>query len=171
MNSEASSALRLNAGQFQFVEKTEWREAMKKVFLIAVMSFVLPISGLTTARAQVTDTVVADIPFGFVIRDTTLPAGEYTIRRVNSADPSVMVISSTEQHRNILFVVNSAQMNKEPHKTELIFDRVDDQYFLSEIFEGWDPNGVELPKSRNERTLERQGAKVQLNSVVVPGKM
>jgi hypothetical protein len=144
---------------------------MKKVFLIAVMSFVLPISGLTTARAQVTDTVVADIPFGFVIQDTTLPAGEYTIRRVNPAIPSVMVISSKEQHRNVLFVVNSAQMNKEPHQTELIFDRVGDQYFLSEIFEGWDPNGVELSKSRSERRLEKQGTKVQLNSVNVPGKM
>jgi len=144
---------------------------MKKVFLMAVMLFVLPISGLTTARAQVTDTVVADIPFEFEIGDTTLPAGEYTIRRVTPTNPSVMVISSKEPHRNVLFVVNSAQMNKEPHNTELIFDRVDDQYFLSKIFEGWDPNGVALSKSRNERTLEKQGAKVQLNSVVVPGKM
>jgi hypothetical protein len=100
---------------FSLSNKTEWREAMKKVFLIAVISFVLPMWGLTTARAQVTDTVVADIPFGFVIRDTTLPAGEYTIRRVNPANPGVMVISSKEQNRNVLFVVNSAQMNKEPH--------------------------------------------------------
>jgi len=144
---------------------------MKKVFLIALMSFVLPISGLTTARAQVTDTVVADVPFGFVIRDVTLPAGEYTIRRVNPSVPGVMVISSKEGDRNVLFVVNSAQMNKEPRETELIFDRVDDQYFLSEIFEGWDPLGVELPKTRSERKLEKSGATVELNSVVVPGRM
>jgi hypothetical protein len=144
---------------------------MKKNFLIAALSFVLSISGLTTARAQVTDTVVADIPFGFVIRDTTLPAGEYSIRRVNSADPSVMVISSNEGQRHVLFVVNSAQAKKEPHQTELIFDRAGDQYFLSEIFEGWDSNGVELPKPPSERYLEKEGAKVQLDSVVIPGRM
>ena len=135
------------------------------------MSFVLSISGLTTARAQVIDTVVADIPFGFVIRDTTLPAGEYSIRRVNSADPSVMIISSNEGHRHVIFVVNSAQAKQEPRQTELIFDRAGDQYFLSEIFEGWDSHGVELPKSPSERKLEKEGAKVQLDSVVIPGRM
>ena len=144
---------------------------MKKNFFLAVVSFVLSISGLTTARAQVVDTVEADIPFGFTINDTTLPAGEYSIRRVSPENPGVMVISSKEGHKNVLFVVNSAQAKTEPHKTELIFDRVGDQYFLSEIFESWDVNGVELRKPRSERKLEKTGAKVQLNSVIVQGRM
>jgi hypothetical protein len=144
---------------------------MKKNILIVVMSFVLSISGLTAARAQVVDTIEADIPFGFTINDTSLPAGEYSIRRVNPENPGVMVISSKEGRRDALFVVNSAQSKTEPHKTELIFDRVGDQYFLSEIFESWDVNGVALPKPRSERKLEKEGATVQLNSVVVPGRM
>lgn len=144
---------------------------MKKNFLIAMMSFVLSISGLATARAQVVDTVEADIPFGFTVNDNTLPAGEYSIRRVSPENPGVMVISSKEGHQNAHFVVNSAQAKTEPHKTELIFDRVGDQYFLSEIFESWDVNGVQLPKPRGERKLEKNGATVQLNSVIVPGRM
>src|SRR5215470_7273062 len=97
---------------------------MKKNILITVMAFVLSISGLTTVRAQVVDTAEADIPFGFTINDVTLPAGEYSIRRVSPENPGVMVISSKEGHRDALFVVNSAQAKTEPHKTELIFDRV-----------------------------------------------
>jgi hypothetical protein len=160
--------MRQNFGSSQ---RTEWREAMKKFFLIAVMLFALQISGLTTARAQVIDTVVADVPFGFTIDNVTLPAGEYEIKRVNSAYPSVMEISSKEGHRTVIFVVGSAQMNKEPRQTELIFDRVGDQYFLSKIFEAWDSNGVELPKSRSERRLQKEGASVELDSVVVPSRM
>jgi len=147
------------------------REEMRKNLLIAVMSFVLSISGLTTARAQVVDTVEADIPFGFTINDTTMPAGEYTIKRVSAENPNVMVISSKEGHRNELFVVNSAQAKSEPQQTELLFDRVGDQYFLSEIFESWDVNGVKLPKPRSERKLEKTGATVQVDAVVVPGRM
>jgi len=157
--------------KLQFVKEQNGRAEMKKNFLIAVMSFVLSISGLTTARAQVVDTVEADIPFGFTINDTTMPAGKYSIKRVSAENPGVMVISSTNEHRNVLFVVNSAQAKSEPHQTELIFDRVDDQYFLSEIFESWDVNGVKLPMSRSERKLEKGGATVQLDAVVVPGRM
>ena len=118
-------------------------------------------------RAQVVDAIVADIPFGFTVRDTTLPAGEYTIKRSYSANPGIMQIRSADGKEVLLFVVGSAEAAKTPDQTKLIFDRVGDQYFLSEIFEEGSSLGVGLPKSRAERNLEKEGAITQLHSVAV----
>jgi hypothetical protein len=119
-------------------------------------------------QAQVVDTIVADIPFGFNVSDTTLPAGTYTIRRLDSSDPGIMEITSTDGAEKRIFLVGSAQSSKMPDQSKLIFDRVGDQYFLSEIFEVGSNYGVDLNKSRAERQLEKDGEIGQLDSVAVP---
>ena len=143
---------------------------MKNVLLIVVAVSFLAIAGETSARAQVTDPIVSDIPFGFTVRDTAFPAGEYTIKRIASVNPGVMQIRSADGTQKMVFLVGSAQANKIPDQTRLIFDRVGDQYFLSEIFEAGNDAGVGLMKSHTERKLEKEGANVEANSVVVTGQ-
>src|SRR6185295_14205658 len=140
---------------------------MKNLLLIVVASSLVALSSGTAARAQVVDSIVADIPFAFTIRNTTMPPGEYTIKRAYALSEGVMEISSTSGHERMAFLVDTAYLNKGPNQTELIFDRVGDQYFLSEIFEAGDTTGVELPKSRTERKLEKEGAINQIHSVNV----
>ena len=62
-----------------------------------------------------------------------------------------------------------AETLRQPDQTKLVFDRVGDQYFLSEIFEEGSNVGVELKKSPSERQLEKEGAMSEPNSVSVPG--
>jgi hypothetical protein len=143
---------------------------MKNLLMMVVAISFLAIAGGAPVRAQVVDTIVADVPFDFTVRDSTLPAGKYTIKRTYSADPGVMQIRNADGDEVVLFVVGSAQAAKEPHQTRLIFDRVGDRYFLSEIFEEGNITGVELPKSRAERDLVKEGAITQLHSVAVPAQ-
>ncbi len=143
---------------------------MKNLFLLVATMTVLAIAGGNAAQAQVADPVVADIPFGFTVRDTTFPAGEYTIKRLDSVDTGVMEIRSADGNETLIFLVGSVKAKKEPNQTELVFDRVGDQYFLSEIFEAENDYGVELRKSRTERKLEKEGAISQIHSLAVPGK-
>jgi hypothetical protein len=142
---------------------------MKHLLLIVVAISFLAIAG-TSVRAQVVDTIEADIPFGFTVRNTTLPAGQYTIRRMDSVAPWVMQIRNADGTRRMVFLVSSAQAHKTPGQTKLVFDRVGDKYFLAEIFEIGNSSGVELQKSRVEEKLEKEGALTQLHSVVVPGQ-
>ena len=143
---------------------------MKNLLLIVVASSFVAIAGGTLAQAQVVDTVAADIPFGFMVRGTTLPAGEYTIRRLASVNPSVMEIRSADGKERLIFLVESVQANKESDQTKLIFDRVGDRYFLSEIFEVGDRSGVELEKSRDERDLEKEGEIGLRPTVAIPAR-
>ena len=143
---------------------------MKNLLMMVVTISFLAIAGRAPVRAQVIDTIMADVPFDFTVRDSTLPAGKYTIKRTYSANPGVMQIRSADGDEVMLFVVGSAQAAKEPDQTRLIFDRVGDRYFLSEIFEEGNSTGVELPKSRAERDLVKEGAITQLHSVAVPAQ-
>ena len=67
-----------------------------------------------------------------------------------------------------VFLTESAQVVREPRKTELVFDRAGDQYFLSEIFEVGSRIGVEVPKSRAEKKLEKEGVTIQSRAVSIP---
>lgn len=135
---------------------------MRKVLLIVVSLFWIGIAGRIPAHAQVVDTIEADIPFSFTVRNTTLPAGRYTVERVYTVDPNVMEIRSRDAHSATLVIVENAEIAKAPEMAELIFDRVGDQYFLSEIFEGGSNAGVALPKSHAERQMEKEGAMIQV---------
>lgn len=135
---------------------------MKKLLMVVLTLALFAIEGAIRARAQVVDTIVADVPFGFTVRDHTLPAGSYTIRRLDS-QPGVMEIRDADGERVFLFLTGSARSSKEPDQTELIFDRFGDRYFLSEIFEVGNEAGAQVPKSRAERSLEKEIATVKVS--------
>ena len=141
---------------------------MKSLLFLVLGLSLLAIAG-GTARGQVVDSIEADIPFGFTVRHTALPAGHYTIKRLG-ATPGVMEIRGDDYQRPVIFFVENAQASKEPKKTELIFDRIGDQYFLSEVFEEGNTAGVEVPQTRSERRLRKEGAVVNVQYVTVPGQ-
>jgi hypothetical protein len=135
--------------------------------IVATLAF-LAIAGQTPAHAQVVDSIAIDIPFDFTVRDTTLPAGHYTVKRLVSSDPGVMEILGADDPQPLIFIVQSAQVLEGPQKTEFIFERIGERYFLSKVFEEGDSIGVEVPKSRVERTLEKEGGLTQVHSVTIP---
>jgi hypothetical protein len=143
---------------------------MRKLSLIVVTLSFLVIAGRASAYAQVTDTIEADVPFDFRVGEMSLPAGKYTIKRLDSVSEGVMEIRGADGHKVRVFLTENAQAAREPHQTEIIFDRAGDRLFLSEIFEKGDRFGVEVPKSRAEKRLEKEGVMIQSRSVAVPAQ-
>jgi hypothetical protein len=149
---------------FGFENKME--RTMKTLLLACVTTMVLAASA-APARAQVIDELDANIPFEFTVRNTTLPAGNYVIKRSGLPAGQVMEIRTADDRKAVFFMTISAQLPNEPRKSELLFDRVGDRYFLSKIFEVGSRLGVELPRSHQERRLEHEGAMVQVQTVDV----
>jgi hypothetical protein len=123
--------------------------------------------GAVAAHAQIeTDaTVEANIPQAFIVKDTTLPAGKYTIKVLDETDPSVLEIRSANGHIAVLFDTEGTQPRNMPGKTELVFDKIGDTYFLSRIFVKGDDSGNQLPKSRMAQRLEGKGLRAEQQSV------
>jgi hypothetical protein len=113
----------------------------------------------------------ANIPFKFMVGDTRLPAGKYMIKRVNDFDANALEIRSADDHVAVMFLTESAQTNQTPNKSELVFNRIGDKYFLHQIWSEGDNIGEQLPVSRMEKKMEMGGAKADSHRVTAKHKI
>jgi hypothetical protein len=130
----------------------------------------LMVGGGLVVHAQIESVpqIYANVPFAFVVGDTRLPAGKYEIRTPEFDSPNLLEIRSPNRHTSVFFDTAAAQTrgDKIVKKTELVFDKVGDQYFLSQIWVSGSASGSELPKSRMEKRLANDGTAVEKHSVV-----
>jgi len=140
------------------IEHARGKHALLPLFLtlLFAMSF-----WPARAQAQIIGNLEADVPFQFHVRNTTLPAGRYMIHELEGSDLTVMQISSADGKLSALFDVESAQAKTTPEKSELIFNKYGDSYFLSELFDEGNVDGSKLMTSREEKRASKEsGAEV-----------
>ena len=125
-------------------------------FLLIVSLLVAGGQGI--ASAQIGDTTIeANITHDFIVGTTTLPAGKYEIKSLYETDPNSFEIRSANGHAVAVFETHSAQANRTPRKTELVFNKLGDSYFLSQIWLEGNDVGIELEKTKEEKKLEEGG--------------
>lgn len=112
-----------------------------------------------TSNAQIKSdiTIKANVPYAFVVGDTTLPAGAYTIR-VADGFQNVLVITSATGKTAVLFQTEPVTARSAMDKNELVFDKIGDTYFLSQVFLRGDVSGSQLLKSKMQLRLEEGGS-------------
>ena len=150
-----SSQIRNNTGQHKTVRVGHF------VGLFMALAFAFTIHP-STAHAQIVGDLEANIPFEFHAGNSkTLPPGEYRIHMVDNSDLTMMQITSMDGRTSALFQVHEVEMNSQPDKGELIFNKYGDTYFLSELFDQGDPSGSEVIKSKYEKKVSEQGLTAQ----------
>ena len=107
----------------------------------------------TKANAQIIGDVEATIPFQFHAGNTKFPAGQYHIHVLDNTDLSVMEISSMDDSISAVFQVRDAETESDPTKTELIFTKYGNRYFLAELFDEGNPNGSRVLESQYEKRI------------------
>jgi hypothetical protein len=115
----------------------------------------------TKSQAQIIGDLEADVPFQFHVGNTKLPAGKYTIRVVDSSDLMLMEITSADGSTSALFQVRDLEANSAPGKSELIFNKYGNRYFLEKLFEESNPAGSAVVKSDYEKRLAEATAERQ----------
>lgn len=131
-----------------------------KSSLFAIVAGIFLITGgaALTAKAQGDGTTLHfSVPFDFNVRGKTLRAGKYEINGIND-QPDLLAIASTSKH-----VHDAAMINGEPleltavaRKSELVFRRIGNTYFLDEVVVGGEQTATELMTAKRERKLERE---------------
>lgn len=119
---------------------------------------------VASIQGQSETKVVADIPFNFMVGDTPLPAGEYTVERVRIAS-TFLLIQSADGRMCTTISTNPVQASAIQGKRKLVFHRYGDRYFLSQVWTSGGYIGHELPKSRVENELAKSASKPQTASV------
>ena len=136
---------------------------MKMLLILGLLMGV----GDVTARAQALSegAIEADVPHAFTVKDTTLPPGKYTVKRLDDNEPQVLEIRSANGRTAVIFEAENAQANQIPRNPELVFDKVGDQYFLSQIWSSDSDIGYQLPKTKAEKRLEGSGTQTEHHSI------
>ncbi len=115
------------------------------------------LSGLMAAQSLTSSTVVAQVPFDFMVSNKIIPAGECVVRSAGM-DGQVLAIRNFDARKSALAPSSHAEENQAADSTVLVFKHYGNQYFLSEIrLEGsnWT---YKLPESRAEAELRAQNA-------------
>jgi hypothetical protein len=115
----------------------------------------------TKARAQIVGDLEVNIPFQFHAGNAKLPAGQYRIHMLDNSDLTVMEISSADGSASALFEVQDAEANSTPRKSELIFNKYGNRYFLAKLFDEGNPSGSQVLKSRYEKRISQEAAEPQ----------
>jgi hypothetical protein len=105
---------------------------------------------VTGAKAQTTR-VSANIPFDFVVGKQVMTAGNYMVSSL--ANNHSLSIRNTDQSEARLLLAGACQKLNPAEKTVLVFHRVGEQYFLSEIWVEGNTRGVSIPKSSIETEM------------------
>jgi len=92
------------------------------------------------AQALLAEYMTFRTTFPFVVGNTTMPAGAYSIRRTEDSQ-SVYMVSGP---RSVFLVANptSHPPSIDPAKDEVIFQKFGDQLVMSEVWEGDDSTGI-----------------------------
>ena len=107
----------------------------------------------TKAQAQIVGNLEVDIPFQFHAGNAKLPPGKYTLHLLENTDLTVMEITSVDNSTSALFEVGRTQVSSAPAKSELIFNKYGNRYFLAKVFDEGNPAGSEVLESRYEKRM------------------
>ncbi len=89
-----------------------------------------------TAKGQVPDRIVVNIPYEFIAAGKTLPAGTYTVNRVNDRGDRHLVISSFENHAAVVVLSTEIVDRTGTGQPSVSFQQVGDEHLLSKIATG-----------------------------------
>jgi len=98
-------------------------------------------AGVASA-GQLDDTIVAKVPFDFVVGTAQMPAGNYVVKNV-SDDETVVLVESTDGRHAAYAITIPAPTNASDGRATLVFDKREDQYVLSKVMPS-DGEGREL---------------------------
>ena len=127
------------------------RQALRTFTMLSLVLLLTAVS----VSAQSERSGVLNIPFNFIVGGKTLPAGEYTVEPNRRDFDKVWLVQSRDGRKSILFVTMSVRANETQENTRLVFHKLGDQYFLSQIWTTGDATGRELAPPRMERELAK----------------
>lgn len=107
-------------------------------------------------HAQIVGAIEANIPFAFHAGNTKLPPGRYVVHVLDDSNLSIMEISSEDGSVSALFEVVDAEANSSPAKSELVFNKYGNRYFLAKLFDEGNARGSQVLKSRYEERLRQE---------------
>lgn len=123
---------------------------MKRNAFGALMTLIVAFAiAVPAVHAQSQITMSANVPFAFSVDDKQLAAGQYEVRDVGAR---ATMIETKDGQSKVIGIYQYAGPSK-PGETKLVFHKVGDHYFLSEIWTSARGQGLAVPESKLEKEV------------------
>jgi hypothetical protein len=123
------------------------------IWVVALVALLAGASSAQSPRLVMT----VDVPFGFVVGNTALPAGEYAVY-AGYWPARVIRIQNVNTKQNMFSVAIPSRNKGMAQASELVFHRYGDNFFLRKLtLSGYD-DSTTVPESKLERELELAAA-------------
>jgi hypothetical protein len=113
---------------------------LKKKLMMVLGAGALVLGASSAARAD--ETIVAKVPFDFIVNNVRMPAGKYVITRL-SEQPILSIVSADRKHHAFV-LTNLVTTTLFASTPELVFDTFGTNHFLARVM-GDDAEGREIP--------------------------
>lgn len=143
---------------------------VSKLFLSICLVMGLGAAIAATAQIESDATIEANVPHPFVVGDTTLPAGKYTVKSAGVDESNALEIRSADGGTAVFALTENTLADRVPSQSELVFDKIGDQYFLSQVILEGEKSGSRLSKSRMQQKLEANGLQSERHAIAVNKK-
>jgi hypothetical protein len=138
---------------------------MKKQ-IIAVAA-ALAFTALAPAPSHAQHSMQVNIPFGFEVGNTRMPAGEYQVDRSGLDNESVEQIRRTDSSASTFILINHADSVARDFDQKLIFHCYGHECFLYAVWNG-DGRSSKMTESRREKELSQIKPENELAVVSLP---
>jgi hypothetical protein len=113
-----------------------------------IRNFIVALFAAASVYAQGSPRLTVQVPFGFHVGASMLPAGKYTVD--TDVAPSVVRLRSADSKSTVMILANSVQASTTTSQGKLIFNQYGDEYFLSQVWKAGTNAGSELRKTKRE---------------------
>jgi hypothetical protein len=124
-----------------------------KLFIVAASLLLLASVANAQANFTFTKGAVANIPFAFSVGEQSYPAGVYTLQ-IDREKQMVVIRNSDRKSR--IFLANNDDIQVAPRKSQLVFRRMGDHFFLTAIWTEGSNQGERLIPGKMETEMARQ---------------
>ena len=130
---------------------------MLKQLVTATILFVF----LTTvapgiANAQGRDRLEVRIPFSFVLRERTLPAGRYVVERTDPGRPNILTLTSVEKRVVRVVLAQRVEKNNSSTASSLVFIKRAGKLYLFQVWNVGSMNGAQVPSALAKQINDRR---------------
>ncbi|HEX8773650.1 MAG TPA: hypothetical protein VF735_08560 [Pyrinomonadaceae bacterium] len=147
------------------------KQILKSLTMMSLVALFTLVAAAGRAQAQSRKEYTASIPFAFTVGNETLPAGQYTITNVQTADGTVMLHVSAKGREGVTRLTNRVHATNPRPKSVLVFNRYGERTFLAEMWSAGESEGRQLPRSRSERAIESELASNPSQSQPAPARL
>jgi hypothetical protein len=125
-------------------------KSMIRISVVLVSLMVL--AGVLGSQAEPARTMKWSIPFEFTVGNDQLPAGDYRVQLVYSiTSRNMLKIWNADGKQAAFFLANPATEKFNGTHPQLVFNRYEDQYFLSKISDKPGSGWMCLAKTEREK--------------------